>query len=74
MTVLYAQPYSFVEDIGLAAWTPRPTMTYPNLNNEPTELQVELFSNSYSVFVLMWVPRRERFKRKRIIVPATLDR
>ncbi len=72
--VLYAQPYSFVEDIGLAAWTPRPTMTYPNLNNEPTELRVELFSNSYSVFVLMWVPRRERFKRKRIIAPATLAR
>ncbi len=64
----------FVEDIGLAAGAPKPTMIYPNLNNEPTELRVELFSNSYSVFVLMWAPRRERFKRKRIIVPANVGR
>jgi Zn-dependent peptidase ImmA (M78 family) len=71
-SVLCAQPYSFVEDIGLAAGTPRPTMTYPDLNNDPTELRVELFSNSYSVFVLIWVPRRERFKRKRVIVPASV--
>jgi hypothetical protein len=67
-------PYSLVEDIDLAGGAPRPTMTYPNLNNEPAELRVELFSNSYSVFVLMWVPRRERFKRKRIIMPVTVGR
>jgi Zn-dependent peptidase ImmA (M78 family) len=73
-SVLYSQPYSFVEDIGLIARAPRTTMIYPDVNNEPTELRVELFSNSYYVFVLMWVPRRERFKRKRVIVPASLGK
>jgi Zn-dependent peptidase ImmA (M78 family) len=71
--VLCGQPYSFVDDIKLIDTfsVPRPTMTFPDLNNEPTELRVELFSNTYKVFVLIWVPRRERLKRKRIIVPST---
>jgi IrrE N-terminal-like domain len=65
-------PYCFVNDIrnvGLPFCSPAP-MVYPNLNDEPTDLSVELWSNSYCVFVLLWVPRRELFKRKRIIVPA----
>jgi Zn-dependent peptidase ImmA (M78 family) len=71
--VICGQPYTFIDDIrtlnGFLA--PKPTMRYPNLNNEPTELRVELFSNYYKVFVLLWMPRRELFKRKRIIVPAS---
>jgi IrrE N-terminal-like domain len=65
-------PYSFVNDIrnvDLPLRSPAP-MVYPDLNGEPTDLSVELWSNSYSVFALLWVPRRELFKRKRIIVPS----
>lgn len=70
--VLCGQPYSFVEDIKLMDTLSPPcaTMTYPDLNNAPTELRVELFTNTYKVFVLIWVPRRERLKRKRVIVPS----
>lgn len=74
--VLRGQPYSFINDIKHINTfiRPRPTMTYPDLNSEPTELRVELFSNSYKVFVLIWVPRRERLKRKRVIVPSASAR
>jgi len=71
-TVLADPPYAFVGNIRRLALTPpQSTMTYPNANNEPTTLQVELWSNSYRVFVLLWVPQRERMKRRRIIVPGT---
>jgi len=75
--VLSGRPYTFVDDvrcltgIGLV----KPTMNYPDLNNEPTELRVELFSNTYKVFVLLWVPpRRQALKRKRVLVPSTSAR
>jgi Zn-dependent peptidase ImmA (M78 family) len=73
--VLLGQPYGFVDCITLLTGidVPRLTISYPNLNSEPTELHVELFSNSYRIFVLLWVPRRERFKRKRILAPATAN-
>lgn len=32
-----------------------------------TGLNVEMWSNTYRVFVLIWKPRRERLKRKRVI-------
>lgn len=74
--VLCGQPYRFVNDIELLTSFahPTPTMSYPDLDGEPTQIRVELFSNSYSVFVLLWGPRRERFKRKRIIVPSAAIR
>lgn len=71
--VLCADAYGFVNEVknvnGPA--TPACDWTYPNISNEPTELHVELFSNSYSVFALIWLPRRERFRRKRLIVPSS---
>jgi Zn-dependent peptidase ImmA (M78 family) len=72
-TVLIGEPYSFVDDIRLMSSLslPEPAMSYPNLNNEPTKLRVDLFSNSYKVFALLWVPRRQVLKRKRVIVPAS---
>ena len=75
--VLCAQPYTFVEDIKLLTGfgLPKPTMNYPDLNSDPTQLRVELFSNSYKVFVLLWVPpRRQVLKRKRVVVPSTSAR
>jgi Zn-dependent peptidase ImmA (M78 family) len=73
--ILVGAPYSFVNDINLltSLSSPKPTMTYPNLNSEPTDLRVELFSNSYKVFVLLWPPRRERFKHKRILVSSSIS-
>jgi hypothetical protein len=39
-------------------------------NREPTTLQGEMWSNTYKVFVLIWVAQRERLKRRPgIIVP-----
>lgn len=74
--VLCPEPYGFINEVrrvdGFAP--PRCEWTYLNANNEPTRLEVELFSNSYSVFVLIWVPRRETFKRKRLIVPSSAAR
>lgn len=74
--VLCGQPYSFVNAIGsLTSFAhPTPTMSYPDLDGAPTQIRVELFSNSYSVFVLLWGPRRELLKRKRIIVPSAAIR
>jgi len=74
--VLCVEPYSFISEVRrVDGFTPpKCDWTYPNLNNEPTQLRVELFSNSYRVFVLIWVPRRETFKRKRLIVPSSATR
>ena len=74
-TVLIGEPYSFVDDIRLMSSlsSAEPAMSYPNLNNEPTKLRVDLFSNSYKVFALLWVPRRQVLKRKRVIVPASVS-
>lgn len=71
--VLCPQPYTFVNEVPRVheVKPPRCTLAYPNLNHESTELQAELFSNTYRVFVLVWVARRERLKRKRVIVPAS---
>lgn len=72
-TQLAPVPYAFVTDINrLGGDLPlSATMDYPDLNNEATTLNVEMWSNSYYAFVLLWVPRREQFKRRRIILPAS---
>jgi hypothetical protein len=33
-------------------------------------LNVEAMSNTYRTFVLVWLPQRERFKRRRVIASA----
>jgi Zn-dependent peptidase ImmA (M78 family) len=69
---LVSPPYDFVNDIQkLGGDSPlRSTWGYPNLSNETTMLDIEMWSNSYKVFVLAWVPQRERFKRHRLILPS----
>ena len=68
--VLASPPYNFVEGIrrvdGLVP--PRCNLSHPDLDDEINELSVELFSNSYRVFALIWAPKRERLKRKRLVV------
>lgn len=69
--LICAAPYAFVSGIPQLAGLPmRSALPYPNLNNESTTLQVEMWSNGYRVFALMWVAQRQRFKRKRIIIPS----
>jgi IrrE N-terminal-like domain len=43
---------------------------HSRLDNEPASLGVELFSNTYSTLVLIWVPQRERLKRRRALAPV----
>lgn len=69
--IIATPPYSFVSSIAsLGDDEQRSAMTYPDLNSQPTTLQVEMWSNTYKVFVLIWVAQRERLKRRPgIIVP-----
>ena len=70
--VILGPPFDFVGEIDRLHDTPiRTTIFYPNLADEQTTLEVELWSNSYKVFVLMWVARRELLKRRRIVVPSS---
>jgi Zn-dependent peptidase ImmA (M78 family) len=72
--VLRREVFGFVDDIvDLSGDAPLGSrLDYPDLDNEPTGLQVELWSNTYHVFALIWLPRRERLKRRRIITPSEL--
>ena len=67
--VLRSDPFTFVEQARACAGIGPPSgeWTYIDRNNEPTTLKVDAMTNSYRNFVLVWTPRRERFKRHRII-------
>ncbi|MDP9222516.1 MAG: hypothetical protein M3P18_01415, partial [Actinomycetota bacterium] len=71
--VLPAVPYSFVS-LGPAAVVGRCVMrsqfSLPNMTSDQVNLNVEVYSNSYKLFVLLWVPRRVRLRHRRGIVPA----
>jgi IrrE N-terminal-like domain len=70
--VLRADPFDFVKQAracgGLA--TPTGEWRYLDRNNEMTTLKVEAMSNTYRTFVLVWLPQRERFKRRRVVANA----
>ncbi|MGO8862077.1 MAG: ImmA/IrrE family metallo-endopeptidase [Acidimicrobiales bacterium] len=71
--VLRPQPYAFVAEAGRVLSTAQVVETefsLPNLRNEMVGLRVELYSNRHNIFALMWMPRREVLKRRRIIVPT----
>jgi Zn-dependent peptidase ImmA (M78 family) len=73
--VIADPPYGFVKGIRTLGTIPSPAvLAYPDINNETADLQVELWSNSYRVFVLMWVPQRERLRRRRVVVPSSAAR
>ncbi len=72
--VLRENPYSFVAVAsGYVSnmFPPECDLSLPDLDNSPTELKVEIFTNSYNLFVLLWQPRRERFKHRRVVVPLS---
>lgn len=70
--VLSSEPFGFVEQARACGGLGIPSgeWAYPDRNNEITTLKVEAMSNSYRTFVLVWLPRREVFKRRRVIASA----
>lgn len=70
--VLRAEPFAFVEQARACSGfgPPAGEWQHPDLNNEIVTLQVEAMSNTYRTFVLVWLPRRERFKRRRVMASA----
>lgn len=71
---LLAQPYAFVNDIKAARRAEAPVgsnLVLPDLRNETVSLQAEVYCNQYKNFALIWLPRRELFRRRRIITPRS---
>lgn len=71
--VLRSDDYPFVEQTSAAriSLTPVKTeFTLKNIEDKSVDLTVELYSNQYRLFALIWKPRRELLKRKRLIVPG----
>lgn len=70
--ILRTAPYTFVEQARAcdAFGPPTGEWTHIDRNNEPTTLKVDAMSNSYRTFVLVWLPQRERFKRRRVVASA----
>jgi hypothetical protein len=69
--VLRSPPYTFVEAAGAARASSEVVssqLLLPDRNNVSRELIVELSSNSYNLLVLVWLPRRERGRHRRIVV------
>jgi hypothetical protein len=70
-SVLEAAKFPFLaaaDQTPTGAASPRLEVTWPTLDGEPTRLVVESFSNSYRLLVLLWRPRREVLKRRRVLV------
>ncbi len=74
--VLRAEPFGFVEQARACAGfgPPEGEWQYPDRNNEIVTLKVEAMSNTYRTFVLVWLPRRELFKRRRVVATAAETR
>jgi len=69
--VLRADPYSFVQSAPGARTSfspPRTTFVMPDLNHTQQTANVELFWNSYRTFTLLWLPRREALKKRRVLI------
>lgn len=70
--ILRAEPFTFVEQARACAaiGPPGGEWTHIDRNNEAATLKVEAMSNSYRTFVLVWLPGRALFKRRRVIASA----
>lgn len=68
-STLRTQPYAFVDSIAAARWGGTAVggeVILPDLRNEPVALATDVYCNTYKNFVLIWLPRRELFRRRRI--------
>ena len=73
-SVLRSLPYSFVSSAEAARTSGgavRVNFVLPDLRSEPVSLNADVYCNQYHIFVLIWVPRRELLRRRRIIVPTS---
>ncbi len=69
--VLRSPPYTFLEaaeDARMSDEVRRAEMIFPDRDHVCQELNVEIFCNFYNLLVLIWVPRRERGRRRRLVV------
>jgi hypothetical protein len=69
--VLYRQPYTFITTANQARASGAPVLsqfTLPDLDNQAVQLNAEVHSNYYKLLALIWVPRRETLRRRRIII------
>jgi len=67
--VLSEDCYPFISAIARAN-SPAPLETvvaWPDLNCEPVDVRAEAISNRFGHLLLLWVPRRETFKRRRTL-------
>jgi hypothetical protein len=65
--VLGVEGFQFLEAIsreGLLDFED-PKFSFPDRNLEPVEIKVDVIVNRFDVLLLLWIPRRETFKRKR---------
>lgn len=71
--ILRSPPYTFLAQCAAARATDEVVearVVLPDVNNVCQELAVELFSNSYNLLVLIWIPRRERGRRRVVVATA----
>jgi hypothetical protein len=73
-TSLREETYGFLSEVRRAQWLSPVAGEWAdtNLAGEQVKLNYELFSNTYRTFALIWMPQRERLKRRRrLVVPAS---
>jgi hypothetical protein len=76
-TVLHPEPYGFIASASKASVSStaiRSAFSLPDVDNQPVRLHTDVYSNHYRLLALIWIPRREVLKRRRIIVPTNAIR
>jgi hypothetical protein len=68
--VLEMGAFPFLEAIGNPLLGMDGRLTWPDLDCQPVQIHVETVSSRFAVLLLVWVPRREVLKRKRILAGA----
>lgn len=72
-TVLRSQPYGFIvsaPEARLSGVAVRSEFSLPSVDNQLVRLHADVYSNHYRLLALIWVPRREVLRHRRIIVPS----
>lgn len=72
--IVRVEPYSFIK-VAPAARTalspPQTRFALPDLAHKQHTANVEFFSNTYRTFALLWLPRRELLRRRRVLVSTS---